>query len=472
MLLSVAVALALSTQVAAPVDDLRLAVRAMDARDYPTAVRHFRAALKTNPKSTRILSSLGFCLAGAGEFQKAAEQFRELVKLEPGVASHHYNLGLALLNANAGEEAEAAFRRVLTLSPRNARAKAQLANALLEQARSGNTSKMKAAASAYREALPGNPGDPELRFNYAFTLARTGDEEGALSAYREVVRLAPDFPQAHLFLGITLFRLGNWDEALASLKAAAARGVDDFGLRYYLGSTLLKKLDYKAAQTYLESAARLNPEHPGVHFQLASLYRAQDQKERATAEQHAFRELSARQESKWRADALEQAAGRAIKEGDLGQGIAALSLAFESRPDAALARNLALAHLQQGDSAKAQSFLDKALELAPQDAATYNYLGLLAARGADLPLAARHFNRAAELDPNFVDALYNAGVAAFELKRYDKAVERFKAALAKSDDPKIREALAMVLADAGRYEESQREFEAAQRQRAGAGGTR
>ncbi len=472
MLMSVAVALAFFAQPAAPDENLRLAAQAMDARDYPTAVRHFRAALQNNPRSTKILSSLGFCLAGAGSFTEAAEQFRALAKLEPGVAAHHYNLGLALLNANADEDAERAFRKVLSLSPRHARAKAQLANALLGQARGGNTSKMQAASNAYREALPDNPGDPELRFNYAFTLARTGDEEGALRAYRDVVRLAPGFPQAHFFLGITLFQVGNWDEALVSLKAAAARGLDDFGLHYYLGSTLLRKLDREAAHPHLEAAARLNPEHPGVHFQLASLYRAQGDKERATAEQRAFRDLTARQESRWRADTLERAAGRAIKQGDLGQGISALLQAFEARPDATLARNLALAHLQQGDSAKARYFLDKALELAPQDAVTYNYLGLLVARGADLPLAARHFDKAADLDPAFVDALYNAGVAAFELKRYDEAIQRFEAALGKSDDPKIHEALAMVLADAGRHEESQREFEVGQRQRVLAGGTR
>jgi tetratricopeptide (TPR) repeat protein len=160
----------------------------------------------------------------------------------------------------------------------------------------------------------------------------------------------------------------------------------------------------------------MNAEHPGVHFQLASLYRAQDQKEKAADEQRMFRELTARQESTWRAETLERAAGRAIKEGDLTQGINALSQAFAARPDAALARNLALAHLEQGDAAQARTFLTKALEFNPNDAATHNYLGLLSARGADLAQAARHFDKAAELDPTFVDALFNAGVAAIRIE--------------------------------------------------------
>ena len=67
MLMSIAVALAFSAQVAPP-ENLRLATQAMDAHDYPAAVRHFREALKTNPRDTKILSSLGLCLAGAGNF--------------------------------------------------------------------------------------------------------------------------------------------------------------------------------------------------------------------------------------------------------------------------------------------------------------------------------------------------------------------------------------------------------------------
>ncbi|MBM3726577.1 MAG: tetratricopeptide repeat protein [Acidobacteria bacterium] len=446
---------------------LRLAAQAMEARDYPTAIRHFQTALKANPRNTKILSSLGLCLAGAGKFDEAARQFQTLVKLEPGVAAHYYNLGLAFLNANANMDAENAFRKTLSLAPRHARAKVQLGNALLGQARGGDTSKMQAASEAYHAALPENPRDPELRFNYAFTLARTGDEEAALRQYREVVRLAPAIPQGHFFLGVTLFQVGNWDEALSSLKAAAARGLDDFGLHYYLGSALLRTLDREGARKHLEAAVQRDPEHPGVHFQLSAMYRALGDKEKAASEQRLFRELTASQESRWRAETLERAAGRAIRQGDLAQGISALEQAFEARPDAALARNLALAHLQQGAVEKARALLGKSLAMAPDDAATHNYLGLLAAREGGLAQASRHFEKAAALDPNLADALFNAGVAAFESKRYDVAVQRFKTALEKSNEPRIREALALALADAGRHEESQREFEAAQRQRAG-----
>src|SRR5437899_409583 len=184
MLASVAAFLLLAQ--ASPGDGkLREAVHAMDLQDYASAAVHFQAALKNDPKNVKILSSYGLCLAGAGKFQEAAAQFSKAAKLEPAVAAHRYNLGLALFNAAAYEDAEKAFREVLRLSPRHARAKAQLGNALLGEARGGSTSKMREAAEAYRAAVPENSKDVELRFNYAFTLARTGDEEAALRESRE-----------------------------------------------------------------------------------------------------------------------------------------------------------------------------------------------------------------------------------------------------------------------------------------------
>jgi tetratricopeptide (TPR) repeat protein len=471
MLASLAIVLLLAQ--ALPSDgDLREALRAMDLRDYATAALHFQAALRSDPRNPKILSSYGLCLAGAEKFSEAAAQFRAAARVEPQVAAHQYNLGLALFKGGTYDQAEKAFREVLRLEPRHPRARVQLANVLLGQARGGDTAKMRQAAESYRRVVPQNPKDGELRFNYAFTLARTGDEEGALREYREVVRLAPDFPQGHFFLGITSFQLGNWDEALASFTTAAERGQNDFDLHYFLGSTLLKKGDTEGARKHLDTAAGMNPEHPGVHFQLASVYRSIGDKDRAASEQLSFRDLTSKQEMKWRADALQRAADRAIQQGNLAQGVSALSQALEAKQDAVLARNLAFAYLQQGDREKAQKYLEQALTLAPHDAASYNYLGLLAAERGDFTLAAAHFDKAAQFDPKFTDAWFNAGVAASQLRRYDAAIERFNAALKQSNTPRIRQALAMALADAGRYAESQQQFDAAQKQHAAAGSTR
>lgn len=449
---------------ASSVDEaVRKGFQAMQANDLRTAILYFEQALKLDPHNLAALSDLGLSLAGLGRFREASERFRILAKLQPSSAGNHYNLGLTLLNLGDPEGAEKAFRRALKLAPTHARAQAQLANSLLAQARAGNASKMLEAAEAYRKALPLNRQNPELRFNLAFTLARVGDEAGALSEYREVIRLDPGFPQAQFYLGITLFQLGSWEEAVKHLRAALAQGQNDFYVHYYLGSALLKTDDRDEAQRHLQTAAALNPEHPGVHFKMATLERALGHAPRASAELRLFKDLSARQDAKWRAEALEHAAINALEKGDLTQGISALTQAYEGNPNASSARNLALANLQSGNIAEARRFLQKALELAPQDAAAHNYFGLLEAREGNLELAEQHFERAAKVDPSSVDGLYNAGVAAAALGHYEKAIHWLRAALKRSDTSRIRESLALVLADSGLHEEAQREFETAQR---------
>lgn len=455
---------------AQPGNVLQQAVRAMEAKNFATAASYFEQALQHDPENVSILSSLGLCLAGARRFGDAAARFRTLTMLQPGVGAHRYNLGLALLNTGEYRAAEAAFRETLRLSPQHPRAQVQLGNALLAQAREGHTGKMREAAEAYTRALARSGNDPVLRFNLAFALARTGDESGSLEQYREVVRLAPDFPRGHFFLGITLFQLGRWDEAASPLREAMARGQKDFFAHYYLGSALLKVGDQEGARRHLSKAVQLDPQHPGAHFQLAALHRAAGERTRATQELRAFRDLTARQEAEWRADALEQAARRSLQQGDLAQGISALRQAFEGRPSVSAARNLALAYLQQGKPADARSLLEKSLELAPQDGPTHNYLGLLEAQENNFLLAEQYFEQAARFDPALVDALYNAGVAAARSGRPERAVDHLREAIKRYDTPRIREALAMALVDAGRMEEARQQFEAAQKQSIAAGG--
>jgi len=459
LLLCCAVALIASNQAA-----LRGA-KALETNDFTSAVRYFEEALREEPGNVSILSSLGLSLAGAGRFQEASERFRALIKRQPSVASHHYNLALSLLNLpGRAEEAERCFRQVLRLAPGHLKARAQIANSLLEQARAGNPSKMREAAEAYRSAVAAAPDSAELRFNFAFTLARTGDEEGALREYRQVVRLNPSFPRAQLFLGITLFQLGHTQEAAQHLARALALGEEGFDVRYYLGSALLKNAEHGAAREHLFAAAQKNPEHPGIHFQLAAVHRISGDRARALEEQRLFRELTERQEAKWRAESLESAARTALEKGDLAQGLAALVQVYEARPDGVSARNLALAYLQSGKMAEARHFLEKALNFSPQDSVTHNYLGLLEAREGRLEAAANYFEKAVELNPALIDAVYNAGVTASAVRRHEVGIRYLRAALAQSDTPRVRQALAMVLADAGRHEEAQREFEAAQRQ--------
>lgn len=429
------------------------------------ALPHFQEAQKSDPSNPEIMNSLGLALADLGRFKEAARQFSSLTQLKPDFPGGYYNLGLCFMNLHDFSSAATSFQKLLKLVPHHEKGRIQLANALLADAQQqpGLGPRLQEAAEAYRDAIRLRPQDPDLHFNLAFALARLGDNQSALEHYNQVIRLQPNYALARFNLGLTSYFLGNWTAAEDHLRRALEKKEESFWSAYYLGSALVKLKKIEEAVIRLTEAASLNGKHPGVHFQLASVYRLKGDLDRARKESGLFQELSAQEETERNVEALQSSAKAALETGDLAAGVNALKRSYETRPEAVSARNLALAYLQLGELSEARRWLSEALERSPRDAVVHNYLGLLESREGQPGLAKQHFERAVALDSSFVDALYNAAVAAASLGETDLSVRRFREALTLGDSVRVREALAAALERAGRLEEARREFDAAER---------
>jgi tetratricopeptide (TPR) repeat protein len=429
------------------------------------ALPYFQEAQKTDPSNPEIMNSLGLALADLGKFKEAARQFSSLTQLKPDFPGGYYNLGLCFINLREFSLALTSFQKLLKLVPNHEKGRVQLANALLADAQqqASRGPRLREAAEAYRDALQLRPRDPDLHFNLAFALARLGDNQSALEHYNQVVRLQPNYALAHFNLGLTCYLVGDWSGAEEHLREALEKNEQTFWSAYYLGSTLVKLKKIEEAEIRLTEAASQNGKHAGVHFQLASLYRLKGELDRARKESRLFQELSAQEETERNVEALQSSAKAALETGDLVAGINALKRSYETRPDAVSARSLGLAYLQLGDLSEARRLLSEALQMSPRDAVAHNYLGLLESREGKPGLAKQHFERAVALDSSFVEALYNAAVAAANLGETDLSIRRFKEAVTLSDSPRLREVLAAALERAGRLEEAKQEFEAAER---------
>ena len=89
---------------------------------------------------------------------------------------------------------------------------------------------------------------------------------------------------------------------------------------------------------------------------------------------------------------------------------------------------LGILYYQQGEIAKAENYLLKAMAIAPNDAQTQYFLGLIRYsqnRNDDALVA---FNKAKTLDPAYAEAFYQAGETNVRLKRYAVAIEDFRKA--------------------------------------------
>jgi tetratricopeptide (TPR) repeat protein len=136
-----------------------------------------------------------------------------------------------------------------------------------------------------------------------------------------------------------------------------------------------------------------------------------------------------------------------------------LQQAAEQRPKEFRPRvYLADALLSTGDLVKAEEAYRAALEINPKSAAAELGLSRSLARQTRLPEAAAHFQKAAELDPAYKDALLELAGLYEQNKMTAEAIELYKQF---PDNVAAQERMANLMLDARRYQEAIPRLEAA-----------
>jgi tetratricopeptide (TPR) repeat protein len=88
---------------------------------------------------------------------------------------------------------------------------------------------------------------------------------------------------------------------------------------------------------------------------------------------------------------------------------------------------LALSHLEKGESDTAEILIQEALKADAKSAVAERTAGLVALRKGDDALSFKHFAKATDLDPNDTTARLNIGTVLLQAGVYDRAAEQFRA---------------------------------------------
>lgn len=228
-------------------------------------------------------------------------------------------------------------------------------------------------------------------------LASIGEWDLAQSALERAVAADPDYALAWGLLGEIRQQTGRGD-ALAALERALWLEPASALNRVHLGLYWQRRGEYGKASPQFAEAARLEPHNPLWLVNLGQLsllqgevMQAHDYHLRATqaAPQDAFAwrslALFCLQTESCLADETLRAAQTAYRlDMDDWQNADALGQVFVAR----------------GDSQSALTFLSRAVELAPAEAAPRYHLGLLHLRGGDTRLARQTLQEALALDPD------------------------------------------------------------------------
>ncbi len=214
---------------------------AFETDDPTTALRHFQAALREQPRADSLHYHIALAHRARGDdaATRAAMELRgeapvafadpiaaEIKESATGIGARLL-LGRVALSANAFETAEEQFREAVRDYPESAAAKRSLAAALEGMGRRAE------AAMWYQEALELSPNDVGLLFRTGLLYNSEGRWEAAAERLGRAVEIEPSFGPAWVELARSLGETGDRLEAAEALTRALELAPGDRNLRFH-----------------------------------------------------------------------------------------------------------------------------------------------------------------------------------------------------------------------------------------------
>ncbi len=115
--------------------------------DFTSAIEHFDAAIKYNPRDGAAYNDRALCMVELGIIDQAFYYFDKGIEVEPDYATIYHNKGWLLNNIGRHTQALQCFKKALELEPERAVTYDNLADALF------NLSDYQGACIAYKKVL-------------------------------------------------------------------------------------------------------------------------------------------------------------------------------------------------------------------------------------------------------------------------------------------------------------------------------
>lgn len=319
---------------------------------------------------------------------------------------------------------------------------------------------MAPSAAALRNALALAPDDPRWSYYLAINYRYEGALEESVAALDRVVNLLPNDLAALTHRGDLLLELGLQEDAAADYRRLLERDPNYSAAHLGLGRIDFDQRNYEAAVERFETALVGQPPGSVVHHHLGRALRRLGRREEAAAQlelnDHVNvtfpdRLFASLQQLNLSREAHIKRGTAAMRQGRPRAALAAFLDALEAMPDDPLTIfNVGMALIELDEKEQAEARLRQSIAINdnyrdPQ----YNLALILAERG-DLEGAERHFRRAAEIDPEDVEARVRHANMLTRLERTDEAIRILESVLAADSAlPLARLALGAALQRAG-----------------------
>jgi tetratricopeptide (TPR) repeat protein len=395
---------------------------------FDEATKYFEQGLRIDPKDVTCLFSLGYIEDHQGKQAAAEKRFEEVLRLNPDFPNALLELAGLRIAAKRFEEAAQLLRRYVKVSSDPAPGYYKLAavERSLHQTQAAQRD-LSVFQTLSKDVSP-RPYAYQNLFDYLnsrSTLPARDRAQLDLQQLTEETTQHPDRPQNLYLLAETYLKLGNREDALKTIAQLDQISATDFRTQTGIGVLLARYRLYDDAITHFQAGLQANPDSDDVKFDLADAYFRKGAYPQALETSQSV-SAAGRQD-----DAFLALLGDIYSH--LGDTACAQKIFHE-----AIARNpdrdqyylsLALVQLRANDVKAAEETLNAGLARTPASGRLLWGLGLVAALEGDTPRAARQFERAVDLSPEWSGSYSTLGVFYYQTGEIAKAKEvlnRFK----------------------------------------------
>jgi tetratricopeptide (TPR) repeat protein len=358
----------------------------------------------------------------ARRYADAARCYHELLTREPENAEALHLFGVMHHQCGHSGRAVELISRATALRPDAAAFHANLAEAYR------GLGEHERAIDSCRTALRLKPVYPEAANNLGLALHALGRYAEAVEQFHAALDARPGFSLARNNLGTTLRELGRTEEALEAFREAVVLDPSLALARANLGQALIDTGRAAEALEHCREAVRLQPDLAAAHNNLGNAYRNLDEWALArSAYAEALRLSPDLGNARIHANL-----GLALqRDGKLAEARVCLQRAVELAPDdAEVWQYLAQAHADDEDYGAAISCCERVVALKPEWVQAHNDLGWALQEEGRLTEASACYSRALELEPNGVNALLKQGGLHEELGAMAEAEASYRRARA------------------------------------------
>ena len=393
----------------------------------------------------RIFLQLGGLTARYPDKPAVLKLMKELAADYPKLPEAHLATAQAATAAQQADLALAESKAALELRP-DWELAAILYGGILSQ------SSAQEATKFYRDFVGKYPESREVRTNLARQLASDKDFAGARKEFEALVTAAPNTGEYHLALGILSMEMKDYAAAEKHLKRTLELNFRDPDLaRTYLGQLNEDQKRYPAAIAWYRQVTG-GESYFAAQVRAAMLTAKEGDIKAGRDQLHAVRTSSPEQQAQ-----LVIAESQLLREARQYQAaLEVLSAEIKTQSDSTdllYDRAMTAEKLNQLDVLEAD--LRKIIALKPEHAHAYNALGYtLVEHNTRLPEALQLIEKAHQLAPEDAAIMDSLGWVNYRLGNLDKGLDYLRQALALRPDPEVAAHLAEVLLARGERTEA------------------